>query len=264
MKGIGARVENGWMPTKSLRSVIVIEDETALREFFVFDLEAAGFQVLAAPDGEIATQILSTADVDLVVTDANVPKKTGIQILQELRTRKDPSRPSVALITGNLELRLEDAYQLGINIFIQKPFNRQLLLDAAKRHSLPIHERWLLDVATKLLPPWTPIGELEINLESYDDALEKKLVHFGQGGMFIALEDQSLRVGEAIGFKINFENAKDAEVRGEGVVRWVRLHPVDGLPAGIGVEIWVLDPISIITYEKILKKYNPIPFIPKV
>ncbi|MCM0606820.1 MAG: response regulator transcription factor [Xanthomonadaceae bacterium] len=251
------------MPTKSLRSVLVIEDETALREFFVFDLEAAGFQVLAAPDGEVATQILSTADVDLVVTDANVPKKTGIQILQELRTRKDPGRPSVALITGNLELRLEDAYHLGINIFIQKPFNRQLLLDAAKRHSLPARERWLFNVATKQLPAWKTVGELEINLESYEDSVKKRLVHFGQGGMFIAIEDAAVKVGEAIGFKIHFQNEKGAEIKGEGIVRWGRLHSLDKLPAGIGVEIYILDPVSIITYEKILKKYNPIPFIPK-
>lgn len=250
---------------KSVRTVLVIEDDESLREFFVFDLEAAGFQVLAAPDGEVALQILKTTEVEMVISDINIPKKTGIEILQFLRMNYDPSQPAVALITGNYVLRIEDAYHIGVSLFLLKPFSRNKLLDSVKRLTLPINERWLPEVATKLLPVWKPVGEFEVKLESYEKAKKEKLLSFGQGGLFIAQDEGALTLneGEFIGFDISFENEPDQRIRGEGVVRWVRNERASDLPLGLGIEIMVMDSLSILVYQKILQLDRTIAFIPK-
>lgn len=248
---------------KTLKTALVIEDDESLREFFVFDLEAAGFSALSAEDGEKATQILSTTEVDVVVSDINIPKKTGIEILQELRTRKDPSKPAVVLITGDSELRLEDAYHLGINLFLLKPFNRQYLIDSVKRLSCVTSERWLPENAKKLNAAWNSLGTMEISVESYEKAVQDKALRFGQGGLFITLSGDMPQPGEAIGFQITFENDQDHPIVGEGIVRWIRTASLNGMPTGIGVEILQMEPASIGTYAKILERDRPIAFIPK-
>ena len=65
--------------------ILVVEDEPHLREVICFQLRAAGFEVLDAPDGERALALALTAVPDLVLSDILMPGFDGNELLKKLR-----------------------------------------------------------------------------------------------------------------------------------------------------------------------------------
>lgn len=111
--------------SKSLKRVLVVEDNVALREVVRFNLLQAGFEVVVARNGQEAWVMLQQWSFDMVVTDQQMPVMTGYELCQ--RMRQDPrhlSTPIVMLTAKGFELdaaRLRD--ELGIQDVIVKPFS---------------------------------------------------------------------------------------------------------------------------------------------
>jgi DNA-binding NtrC family response regulator len=108
--------------------VLVVEDESAIREILVDTIRDAGFEIVEAASADVAVQLLELTRLQLVVTDINLPGNlNGIDLAFAARK----SRPDIPVIfMSGLPAMLEKAQTLGgPTAFLQKPFNLQLLMD---------------------------------------------------------------------------------------------------------------------------------------
>ncbi|HDN67770.1 MAG TPA: sigma-54-dependent Fis family transcriptional regulator, partial [Firmicutes bacterium] len=105
--------------TMAKKKILVVEDEEKMCRLLEINLQDK-YQVLSATDGEQAAKILRGEDVDLVLTDLKMPKKNGIELLKEAKSR-NPHLP-VILITayGTVETAVE-AMKQGAYDYILKP-----------------------------------------------------------------------------------------------------------------------------------------------
>jgi DNA-binding response OmpR family regulator len=98
-----------------------------------FALEAKGFQVLVARDGNQGLVLCEREDPDLVILDMMMPKRSGFLVLEKLRrTRPIPLR--VIMITANEGSRHKAyAEMLGVDDYIRKPFAMDRLMESVNR-----------------------------------------------------------------------------------------------------------------------------------
>jgi len=122
-----SRSINGQDETVSQGSVLIIDDEAAIRESLQTLLEIEGYEVETASDGVEGLARLAERPFDLVLLDFALPERNGIEILQEIRERD--SELTVIMITayGTVENAVS-AMQAGANNFIQKPWDNEKLL----------------------------------------------------------------------------------------------------------------------------------------
>jgi len=123
----------------SAGSVLIIDDEAAIRESLQALLELEGYRAETAEDGEEGLARMAEQPFDLVLLDLALPGRNGLEILQDIRDR-DPQL-AVIMITayGTLENAVR-AMQSGATNFVQKPWdNEKLLADVraavARRHA---------------------------------------------------------------------------------------------------------------------------------
>lgn len=106
-------------------SVLVVDDETGMRETLVDILGAAGYDVTPAEDGAVALELASTHSYDVIVMDIRMPLLTGVEVLASLQHPP----PKVVLMTGfALEEQLEQARAHNAFAVMQKPFQVPYLL----------------------------------------------------------------------------------------------------------------------------------------
>jgi len=118
--------------TKAKR-ILLVDDDYEIVESVRLALEAKGYEVLIARDGNQGLVLADREDPDLVVLDMMMPKRSGFLVLERLRrTRKVPIR--VIMITAN-EGNRHKAYaeKLGVDEYIRKPFPMDRLLAAIQR-----------------------------------------------------------------------------------------------------------------------------------
>src|SRR5437879_1092292 len=116
-------------PSSTAGSVLIIDDEAAIRESLETLLGLEGYAVEVAATGREGLELLAERQFDLVLLDLALPERNGMEVLQQIRSR-DPEL-SVVMITayGTLENAVK-AMQAGATNFIQKPWaNEKLLAD---------------------------------------------------------------------------------------------------------------------------------------
>jgi len=104
-------------------TVLVVEDEEAIRRLMRACLEQGGYRVLAAGDGAEALRLLADpgAAVDLMLLDLNLPERSGQEVLEALRQRG--WRRPVIVFSGQLTPEMEARLRpLGVSGFLAKPF----------------------------------------------------------------------------------------------------------------------------------------------
>ena len=109
------------------RTVVVIEDEDAIRRGVVDALRAAGFEPIDASDGEAGLQAARQADVDLVLLDLLLPKMDGFEVLTQLRVTH-PSLPVIILTARGSEDDRVRGLRSGADDYVVKPFSARELL----------------------------------------------------------------------------------------------------------------------------------------
>jgi len=106
--------------------ILIVDDEESLRRVIGRMLTADGYDVAMAADGEAAAQALVDGSFDVVLSDIDMPRMTGVQLLETVRQR-DQDVP-VVLMTGNPDLRTAlQAVAHGALQYLIKPINSQEL-----------------------------------------------------------------------------------------------------------------------------------------
>ena len=122
------------LPGGSLGSVLIIDDEAAIRESLETLLELEGYRVVSAETGEEGLARIAERAYDLILLDFALPDRNGLEILTDIRDR-DPNL-AVIMITayGTVENAVR-AMQGGAVNFVQKPWDNEKLLARRGRPS---------------------------------------------------------------------------------------------------------------------------------
>lgn len=116
------------------KKIMTVEDSNSLREMIAFVLKEAGYDVLEAEDGQDALTKLNSSQVDMVITDLNMPVMNGIELTRSLR--ESPTYkfiPIVFLTTESQVNKKEAAKEAGATGWIVKPFKPEKLLKVVKK-----------------------------------------------------------------------------------------------------------------------------------
>lgn len=105
-------------------TVLVADDEPHLLRLVKFRLEREGYRVLTAADGDAALQVARSEEPDLCVLDVMMPKRSGFDVLRELRADERFNRTKVIMLTARAQDRDVDAgFSLGADDYVTKPFS---------------------------------------------------------------------------------------------------------------------------------------------
>lgn len=112
--------------------ILIVEDDHDLREALVTTLELAKFRVREAADAEQALARLAESPVDMVVSDVNMPGKSGHELLHEVQ-RHYPGLPMMLITAYGQISHAVSAMQAGAIDYLVKPFEPAVLVDAVSK-----------------------------------------------------------------------------------------------------------------------------------
>jgi two-component system chemotaxis response regulator CheY len=120
------------------RSCLVVDDSRVVRKVARRILEANGFAVVEAGDGQQALDACRAALPDFVLLDWNMPVMDGITFLRALRAEFGPDNPTVIFCTTENDLdHIQMAISSGAQEYIMKPFDEDILIGKLNQVSLP-------------------------------------------------------------------------------------------------------------------------------
>ncbi|MCA9085369.1 MAG: response regulator [Planctomycetaceae bacterium] len=112
--------------------IVVIEDDREISNTVQAVLRSAGYEVVAATNGQDGRKLISTRQPDLVLTDMMMPRMGGFPVLEFLSEMENP--PKVIMMTANEGSRHKAyAEMLGVVDYLRKPFAMEVLLESVSR-----------------------------------------------------------------------------------------------------------------------------------
>lgn len=120
------------MPT---RCILVAEDYKPLLLAIQSILEAEGYAVLAASNGEEALRLMERVRPDLILADIMMPGMNGYAFLEAVRSRPEWSSIPFIFLSARAEQEdLEKGKAMGVTGYLIKPFEPQELIEIVRRH----------------------------------------------------------------------------------------------------------------------------------
>ncbi|PSL07896.1 response regulator transcription factor [Cecembia rubra] len=117
-----------------MKKILLIEDDELILKMVQFKLKKEGFQVYIARDGDSGIKAFLDIKPDLVITDVMVPFKSGLEVTYLIK-KDHPKTPVIVLSAlGEEENSVKQAFQLGADDFISKPFNPNELMLRIQRY----------------------------------------------------------------------------------------------------------------------------------
>jgi two-component system KDP operon response regulator KdpE len=155
------------------RTVLIVEDETAIRNFISATLVAGGYQTLQAATGRQAQAIIQTKQPDIVLLDLGLPDMDGIEILRQIRLNSNT--PVIIVSARGHEQEKVTALDSGADDYIVKPFGSEELLArirTALRHNTKLEAGEPSGVFRS--------GGLEVDFEKRLVMIDEQVVHLTQ------------------------------------------------------------------------------------
>lgn len=115
-------------------NILICDDDEALVSMIRFKLSRMGVgEIFKASDGREAKSLLSSNDFDLIITDIHMPFHSGLEITTYVRQELRKNTPIIVLSAEGLEDTVLEAFAIGANDFITKPFSPAELAVRVKR-----------------------------------------------------------------------------------------------------------------------------------
>ena len=113
-----------------MKKILIVDDSPTIRKFIGYVLRRKDYITEEAEDGLDALEKLSNYEIDLVIVDLNMPNMDGISFVKSLRNGYYNLHLPVIMLTTTSDRELqEEAYGAGINVFLTKPVQTEVLLD---------------------------------------------------------------------------------------------------------------------------------------
>ena len=109
-------------------TILVVDDEERMRKLIKDFLNAKGYKILEAEDGEKALEIfeLNKEKIDLVILDVMMPKVDGWTVLRKIR--QEAKTPVIMLTARGEEQDELFGFELGVDEYVSKPFSPRILV----------------------------------------------------------------------------------------------------------------------------------------
>jgi DNA-binding response OmpR family regulator len=111
-------------------NILIVEDETSLRETLVYNLKKQGYRVDTAVDGLSALQVARRLKPDLILLDIMLPKLDGFEVCRILR--QETNVPILMLTAKDEEIERVIGLEMGADDYLTKPFSMRELLARVK------------------------------------------------------------------------------------------------------------------------------------
>ena len=113
-----------------MKRVLIVDDSPTIRKFLGYALRRKDYAAEEAEDGMDAMEKLSNNAIDLVIVDLNMPNMDGISFVKSLRgSYYNLDLPVIMLTTTSDKELQEEAYGAGVNMFLVKPVQPDVLLE---------------------------------------------------------------------------------------------------------------------------------------
>lgn len=148
-----AAIARGSIPSDAIdrvqqeRVVVIVDDSISVRKFVGRMLEKAGYRVKLAADGLEAAELIAQQGCHLVITDLEMPRMTGYELMAQLRQSPSTRRIPVMVVTSRAGAKHRDrATKEGAVAFLTKPVQEDQLIHAveqligteAQQHAVPV------------------------------------------------------------------------------------------------------------------------------
>ncbi|MES2545062.1 MAG: response regulator transcription factor [Bacteroidota bacterium] len=113
--------------------VLVAEDDIMMLQTLTFRLKKEGYDVIACADGKEALHKILSQNPDIIITDIMMPYLTGLDLVNKVKIELKLNIPIIMLSAVGLEKTVIEAFELGADDFITKPFSPNELIVRIKR-----------------------------------------------------------------------------------------------------------------------------------
>ncbi len=167
--------------------ILVVEDDTSVREMVCDALKLAGYETRSAVDGSEALANQQKAQADLIVSDINMPKVDGYELAQRLRDRGDTT-PIIFLTARSEKPDIGKGFRVGADDYISKPFGIEELV---LRVAAILRRAKTLDAPKNL-----SVGPITVDVESVSVKLNGEIVTLSptEFKLLVALIENKSRV----------------------------------------------------------------------
>jgi len=115
--------------------ILVVEDNQLILKVIETKLKKEGYEVINCENGKEAIERISDSLPDLVITDIMLPYNSGLEIVNFVKAKLQKNIPVIVLSGLGQEKTIEEAFKLGADDYMTKPFNLSELLMRIKRVS---------------------------------------------------------------------------------------------------------------------------------
>jgi CheY-like chemotaxis protein len=114
--------------------ILVVDDDKTTRKMLSLILKSKGYDVVTAENGMDGLQKLGLEQINLILTDMNMPYMDGIEFTKQVRANPDFSHiPIVMLTTEADEEEKQRAYKAGVDDYLVKPATAEQIVDSMKK-----------------------------------------------------------------------------------------------------------------------------------
>jgi two-component system alkaline phosphatase synthesis response regulator PhoP len=106
------------------RTILLVEDDSTLRETVTYNLRADGYDVVTAADGVAALQIVRQRPISLVLLDLMLPRLDGLEVCRRLRSQPETAQIPILMLTARgEETDKVVGLEMGADDYVTKPFS---------------------------------------------------------------------------------------------------------------------------------------------
>jgi len=114
--------------------ILTIDDSKTMRDMLMLTLADAGFDVIQAVDGKEGVDLLERENVDVVITDINMPRMDGYEVVRQLRARPEHKTTPILVLTTESEVEKKNiARNAGATGWLVKPFDPERLVATVRK-----------------------------------------------------------------------------------------------------------------------------------
>lgn len=115
--------------------ILIVDDFATMRRILKNILKQLGFKNLVeADDGTTAWDVLESQKIDLIISDWNMPKMTGLELLKKVRASTHYNKAPFLMVTAEAQKQnVIEAVQAGVSNYVVKPFTAEAISDKLKK-----------------------------------------------------------------------------------------------------------------------------------
>lgn len=111
------------------KKILIADDEPDILEILEYNLTVEGFTVIKAKDGDEALHLAKQQQPDLIILDVMMPRKTGMEVCQILRSQADFANTLIIILTAlNDEASHLKGFEVGADDYVSKPISPKVLI----------------------------------------------------------------------------------------------------------------------------------------